>query len=79
MGEEETHRRRVLARSLWLGLAAAAAFARGDRLGVVRLRRAANAVRGGVPPDHHVVAIRAACDDELAAMLDAAGVPRGPA
>jgi hypothetical protein len=61
---------------LWLGLAARAAFAHGDRFGVVRLLREAFASADQqFPPVGDALAIRAAADDDLNEMLDKAGIP----
>ncbi len=64
-------------RSLWLGLAARAAFAQGDRFGTVRfLSEAYRASAEGYLPVIQTTEIREQADDELNAMLDRAGVPR---
>jgi hypothetical protein len=65
------------ARGLWLGLAAEAAFARGDDLGTVRLLKMAYAEAAeGLGPRMSVMSIRAAASPELQEMLDRVGVPR---
>jgi hypothetical protein len=64
------------ARGLWLGLAAQAAFARGDRFGTVRLLREAYRVADpAFPPIGSMLSIREQADDALREMLDRAGVP----
>ena len=61
----------------WLGLAAEAALARGDRFRTVRLlREACRVADPEFPPTIHCLSIREAADDELHAMLDAADIPR---
>jgi hypothetical protein len=68
-----------VARGPWLGLAARAALARGDKLGTARWLRAAYAcAHPSFPPDLDMREIRGAADAELHAMLDRAGIPRGP-
>lgn len=64
--------------AMWLGLAAEAAFARGDMLGVVRLlkRACAETVDCMTGPEMSINAIRAAASDELHHMLDSVGIPR---
>jgi hypothetical protein len=63
-------------RPLWLGLAARAACVRGDRLGTVRLLKAALAdAQPGFEPTADVEFVRAHADRELKDMLDAAGIP----
>jgi hypothetical protein len=65
------------ARGLWLGLAARAAHARGDRLATVRLlEEAYEAADPDFPPLLETHAIREDVDDELARLLDQAGIPR---
>ena len=65
------------ARGLWLGLAARAALAGGDRLGTVRLLREACLVADpSFPPLLEIRAIREQADVELTEMLDNAGIPR---
>ena len=65
------------AAGLWLGLAAQAAMARGDRFGVVRyLREAFIRAHPDFPPTLSVFAIRDQADDELQELLDSIGVPR---
>jgi hypothetical protein len=65
------------AAGLWLGLAAQAAFARGDTFGVVRyLRQAYEKARSSYPPDFAAFAIREKADSDLHDMLDKIGVPR---
>lgn len=67
----------VHARGLWFGLAARAAFARGNRLGTVRfLREACLVAHPAFPPTLDVAFIRADADRELNDMLDRAGVSR---
>jgi len=64
-------------RALWLGLAARAAFAEGDRFGTVRFL--GEAYRVGHPPllpIMQAIDIREQADDELHRMLDRVGVPR---
>ncbi len=64
------------ARGLWLGLAAQAALARGDRLGAVRLlREAFEQAVDPFTPDTSAAAIRDLADDELRELLDKAGIP----
>jgi hypothetical protein len=68
-----------LARAVWLGLAAQAAFARGDRFGTVRLlREACRIADPAFPPIASMMSIREQADDELREMLDRAGVPSEP-
>lgn len=67
----------VESRSLWLGLAARAACVRGDRLGTVRLLKAAwEARHDGVTPTWDLDFVREHADEELHDMLDRAGIPR---
>jgi hypothetical protein len=63
-------------RSFWLGLAAQAAFARGERFLTVRLLAEAYDANAGVPADLAAMQIREAADDALHAMMDAVGIPR---
>ncbi len=63
-------------RSFWLGLAAQAAFARGERFLTVRLLAEAYDAKAGVPADFSAMQIREAADDALHAMMDAVGIPR---
>jgi hypothetical protein len=65
------------AQAMWLGLAAEAAFARGDLLGVVRLlKRACAETVDCMGPDMSITAIRAAANNELHEMMDSVGIPR---
>ena len=65
------------ARPLWLGLAARAAFAQGDRFGAVRfLSEAYRIGQGDYLPIFQAMEIREEADDDLHQMLDRAGVPR---
>lgn len=65
------------ARGLWLGLAARAALARGDRFRTVRLlREAIDVAHPEFPPLAEVWAIREAADDALNELLDKVGIPR---
>ena len=65
------------AAGLWLGLAAQAAFARGDTFGVVRyLREAYEKASSLYPPDSAAFMIRERADSDLHEMLDKIGVPR---
>lgn len=67
----------VQALGLWLGLAARAAFARGDRFSTVRLlKEACQKADEAFPPFLDVKTIRRGADDDLNEMLDRAGVPR---
>jgi hypothetical protein len=63
-------------RSFWLGLAAQAAFARGERFLTVRFLAEAYDAKAGVPADFAAKQIREAADDELQALLDSVGIPR---
>lgn len=63
-------------RSFWLGLAAQAAFARGERFLTVRLLAEAYDAKSGVPADFSAMQIREEADDALHAMMDAVGIPR---
>jgi hypothetical protein len=64
------------AHSLWFGLAAEAAFARGDDLGTVRLLKMAYAqAASGIGPEMSALAIRSDASPELNEMLDKIGVP----
>ena len=64
------------AKGRWLGLAARAAWTRGDRFGAVRLlREAYDQPPGSVPPDDDARRIRDEADAEMTAMLDAAKIP----
>ncbi|UFS69032.1 hypothetical protein LPW11_14140 [Geomonas sp. RF6] len=64
-------------KGLWLGLAAEAAFARGDELGTVRfLKMACDHAVKGVGPEMSVKAIRSRAGSSLNEMLDRIGVPR---
>lgn len=66
-----------MAAGIWLGLAAQAAFARGDAFGVVRyLQKAYERADPSYPPDLSAMRIREEADDELHEMLDKIGVPR---
>lgn len=65
------------ARALWFGLAAEAAFVRGDELGTVRLLKMAYAeAADDIGPETSVMVIRRDAGDELQKMLDSAGIPR---
>jgi hypothetical protein len=65
-------------RGIWYGLAAEAAFARGDTLGTVRLLKlACEKVSDGFGADISIDAIRSAATPELHEMLDKVGVQRG--
>lgn len=64
------------ARATWLGLAAQAAFARGDRFAVTRYLREAAARPEAVLAWASITEIRAVADDELNDQLDRVGVPR---
>jgi hypothetical protein len=65
------------ARALWLGIAAEAAFARGDDLGTVRLLQKAFAEAAeSIGPEMSARAIRAKASLSLHAMLDKAGIGR---
>lgn len=77
---ERSRRASVEARGLWLGLAARAACARGDKFGTVRLLREAFDI--AVPPflpDMDLTYVREHGDEELHELLDRAGLPREPA
>jgi hypothetical protein len=63
-------------RSFWLGLAAQAAFARGEKFLTVRFLAEAYDANAGVPADIAAMQIREAADDELQALLDSVGIPR---
>jgi hypothetical protein len=63
-------------RALWLGLAARAAFAKGDRFRCVRLLKDAYACPGPITPDLDAIVIRREADDELRDLLDRARIPR---
>lgn len=63
------------ARAMWFGLAAEAAFARGDEVGTVRLLKMAYSVTNeGFGPDVSVMAIRDRASDELGTILDKVGI-----
>jgi len=65
------------ARALWLGLAAEAAFARGDDLGTTHLLKTAyEEVTDGIGPDISARTIRENADSNLQEMLDKVGIPR---
>ena len=65
------------ARALWFGLAAEAAFARGDDLGTVRLLKMAYAeATDEIGPEISVMMIRSEAGDHLQKMLDTVGIPR---
>jgi len=65
------------ARPAWLGLAAQAAFARGDRFAVIRyLREASRDEEAGFLAWASITEIRDAADEELRAELDKVGVPK---
>ena len=70
-GDESPHNR-----SFWLGLAAQAAFARGETFLTVRFLAEAYDVNAGVTPDFAAMQIRDEADDELQALLDSVGIPR---
>lgn len=63
-------------RSFWLGLAAQAAFARGERFLTVRLLAEAYDANTMLPADFAAMQIREQADDALHAMMDAVGIPR---
>jgi hypothetical protein len=63
-------------RPLWLGIAARAACVRGDRLGVVRLLRAALALAPAGALELDLSFVWENADEELRAMLDRASIPR---
>lgn len=63
-------------RSFWLGLAAQAAFARGEKFLTVRLLAEAYDANAGMPADFAAMEIRAQADDDLEALLDSVGIPR---
>ena len=63
-------------RALWLGLAARAASARGQRSLTVRLLREARELAPEAPLDSDLRFIRARADAELHALLDGAALPR---
>ena len=64
------------ARATWLGLAAQAAFARGDRFAVIRYLRDASREESAVLAMASIAEIRHAADPELNAELDKVGVER---
>jgi hypothetical protein len=64
------------ARATWLGLAAQAAFARGDHFAVTRYLREASAGRDAVLAWASITEIRREADEELNEQLDRVGVPR---
>lgn len=64
------------ARAVWIGLAAQAAFARGDRFGVVRYLREASRERDVFLAWASISEIRSEADEALNAELDQVGVPR---
>lgn len=65
------------ARALWFGLAAEAAFIRGDELGSVRLLKLAYAeAADDIGPEMSVMVIRRDASDDLHKMLDKVGIPR---
>lgn len=64
------------ARATWLGLAAQAAFARGDRFAVIRYLRDASREEDAFLAWASINEIREEADDELNAELDKVGVPR---
>lgn len=64
------------ARAVWLGLAAQAALARGERFAVVRFLREAMRDRSAVLASASIFEIRDAADDALNDELDRVGVPR---
>ena len=70
-GDESPHNR-----SFWLGLAAQAAFARGEAFLTVRLLAEAYDANAGVPADLSAMQIRAEADEELQSLLDSVGIPR---
>lgn len=70
-GNESPHNR-----SFWLGLAAQAAFARGEKFLTVRFLAEAYDANAGVPADFAAMQIRYEADDELQALLDSVGIPR---
>jgi hypothetical protein len=73
---ERGRRAAPLAQGLWLALAARAALAHRDDLGVVRLLKAAFAHQPALlSPLLDAAFIRDAAGDELNALLDAAGIP----
>lgn len=64
-------------RAMWLGIAAEAAFARGDDLGTVRfLKMAFSMASQGIGPEMSVIAIRANATEQQNEMLDNAGIPQ---
>jgi hypothetical protein len=64
------------ARSVWLGLAAQAAFARGDRFAVIRYLRDATRAEDAVGAWASIAEIRELADDALNEELDRVGIPR---
>jgi len=67
----------AVAKPIWYGVAAEAAFAHGDRFNAVRLlRQAYNVSDGTFGPEFSVMSIRDKADPELHAMLDNVGIPR---
>lgn len=63
-------------RAIWLGLAAQAAFARGDRFAVIRYLRDASRDEQSYLGFASIMEIREEADDELNEELDSVGVPR---
>lgn len=75
--ERRGERSSAAGKPVWLGLAARAALVRGDRLGTVRLMKAAfEGHHPEYPPVYDLEFIREHADEELHEMLDRAGLPR---
>lgn len=75
--ERRAERSTPTGRPVWLGLAARAALVRGDRLGTVRLLKAAFETHHPESrPVHDLEFVREHADEELHDMLDRAGLPR---